>query len=302
VIAFGCSISGAEAYRRYAEPGIDRAREEDSEVLAFASVEPVSRAYNLILDAAAHLEDLEALVLVHPHTEILAPDFCDRARTALSDPEVGVVGAAGATRVRSIAWWEGEVVSGPLIQHYGDHGEGELPGFSWVADRRPAPAEVETVDGQLLVLSPAVVRSLRFDESLIYSYGFDLDFCLQARAKGFKVTVATLPLTYHRSIELVPSLDAWVESHLRVAEKWDRTLHGATADEPAWKRRARRAEADREAARATAFSRSLERDARVLELERVLAETKESLSWQVTAPLRALNRRRRARSRPLRRD
>jgi len=32
VIAFGASISGAEAYARYAEPGIRRAAEPDSEV------------------------------------------------------------------------------------------------------------------------------------------------------------------------------------------------------------------------------------------------------------------------------
>ncbi len=67
-------------------------------------------------------------------------------------------------------------------------------------------------------------------------------------------------------------------------------------DDAAWKRRARRAEAEREAARAVAFSESMERDARLLELERDLAEKTESLSWRVTAPLRELNalRRRRA--------
>ena len=61
-------------------------------------------------------------------------------------------------------------------------------------------------------------------------------------------------------------------------------------DEAGWKRRARRAEAKREAARAIAFSKSLKLDARVLELERALAEKTTSPSWRVTAPLRALNR------------
>jgi hypothetical protein len=293
LIAFGSSISGAEAYRRYAEPGVRRAAEADSALYAYAAIEPVGRTYNLILDAAAQQPDLEALVLVHPHTEIVDPDFCAKVRAVLGDPQVGVVGAAGATGVKSIAWWEGDVVAGPVVQHYGDYGEGRLPGFSWVTQRGDPPAEVETVDGQLLVLSSAAVRSLRFDESLIYSHGFDLDFCLRAGTAGFKVTVADLRVVYHRSIELVPNIDVWVEAHMRVGEKWDQALHGTPPDQEAWRRRARRAEADREAARATAFSRSLERDARVLELERVLAEKTESLSWRVTAPLRALNRRRR---------
>ncbi len=39
VIAFGTAISGAEAYRRYGQPGVDLAAEPDSEMYAFASVE-----------------------------------------------------------------------------------------------------------------------------------------------------------------------------------------------------------------------------------------------------------------------
>ena len=57
----------------------------------------------------------------------------------------------------------GTVVSAPVIHHYEEHGGGELPAFSWT-QREPPPAEVEAVDGQLLVLSPWVVRNLRFDE------------------------------------------------------------------------------------------------------------------------------------------
>ena len=92
MIAFGSSISGAEAYRRYAEPGVRLAAEPDSEVFAYAAVEPVGRTYNLILEAAAARDDLEALVLVHPHTEIVDPAFCAKVRQALADPEVGAVG------------------------------------------------------------------------------------------------------------------------------------------------------------------------------------------------------------------
>src|SRR5436305_7519901 len=153
LIAFGSSISGAEAYRRYAEPGIRLASEPDSEVLAFATVEPVGRTYNLLLEAAAKLDDLEALVLVHPHTEILDRDFCAKVRRALSDLDVGMMGAAGARGVRSIAWWEGEVVCGSVVQRYEEHQGGEIPAFKWARHLRP-PGEVEALDGQLLVLSP----------------------------------------------------------------------------------------------------------------------------------------------------
>ena len=292
MIAFGASISGAEAYRRYAEPGVRLAREPDSEAFAYAAVEPVGRTYNLILDAAAQHEDLEALVLVHPHTEIVDQGFCSKVRRALADPEAGVLSSAGATGVRGIAWWEGNVVSAPARQVYIEYGSGELPALSWT-HRDPPPAEVEALDGQLLVLSPWVVRNVRFDETLLLGHGFDLDFCLQVRQAGRRLMVADLRVAHHRSIELISDLEVWVEAHIRIAEKWNDTLHGPVTDEAEWKRRARRAEAEREAARTIAFSESMKLDARVLELERVFEEKTASASWRATAPLRAINRLRR---------
>jgi hypothetical protein len=290
MIAFGASIPGADAYRHFAEPGIRRAAEPDSEVLAFAAVEPTARAYNLILDAAARLPGIEALVLVHPHAEILDQDFCDKVRGALRDPDVAIVGSAGASGVRGIAWWEGTVVSAPARHCYEEFGGGELRAFSW-ASPAPPPAEVQTVDSQLLVLSPWAVRELRFDEGLVLNYGFELDFCLQAGAAGKKLLVADLRVNYHRPLELVPNLDVWVEAQLDIAERWDQLLRPMDdGDEDAWKRRARYAEADREAARATAFSTGLKLDVRVLELEQELAEKTNTISWRLTAPLRALNR------------
>ena len=80
MIAFGVSVTEGEAYRRYAEPGIKRAKEPDSEVYVFAAVGQASRTYNLLLDTAARHDDLEALVLVHPHTEITDSDFCVKVR------------------------------------------------------------------------------------------------------------------------------------------------------------------------------------------------------------------------------
>jgi hypothetical protein len=296
VIAFGSSIQGAEAYRRYAEPGVKLAAEPDSAVYTFASVEPLARTYNLILDAAAERDDLEALVLVHSHTEITDASFCSKVREALTDPDVAVVGCAGAVGVRGIAWWEGKVVAGSgLVHGYEEFRGGQFPAYSWTQHESP-PAEVEAVDGQLMVLSPWAVRNLRFDEALLLNYGFDVDFCLQARAAGRRVLVADLRAVFHRSVELVGDLDVWIAAHIQVAEKWGTVLNGEVADEAGWKRRARRAEADREAQRAIAFSTSLKLDARVLELERDLDEKTSSLSWRLTAPLRAVNRWRRERA------
>ena len=291
MIAFGSSILDPEAYRRFARPGIQFAAEPASEVFAFEALGSICRSNNLLLDTAAEREDLEALVLVDAAAEIVDPDFCQKARRLLSDPDVAVAGCVGASGVRSLAWWEGTVSAGPVVHRYYQHGGGELPAFSWA---HPAPpGEVDTVDGFLLILSPWAVRNVRFDELLSLGHGYDLDFCLQVRDAGRKVVTADVGVVHHRPLELVRDHEIWIEAHIRLAEKWDGRMPGVDAPEGPWKQRARRAEAEREAAQTIAYSSATELDARLLPLERAMAEATESVSWRITAPLRRLNRLRR---------
>jgi hypothetical protein len=291
MIAFGSAITQPEIYERHAGPGIEAAAEPDSARFVFRATSSIFRSYNLILDRAAARDDLEALVLVHHDTEIVDPELCAKVRRALADPEVGIVGCIGATGVRSIAWWEGSVTWASFIHRYAELGGGDLPGFSWPTGERPAFArtgEVDVVDGFLLVLSPWVVRNLRFDESLGSLHGYDVDLCLQARAAGRKVVTADLRAIHNHSLELVSDTDGWVEAHMRIAEKWDGRIRGDHAGED-WKQRARRAEAEAEAARAVAVSHQLRYEAR----ERVLVEMRESIGWRLTEPLRRANHLRR---------
>jgi GT2 family glycosyltransferase len=295
MIAFGCMVSEPEAYRRYAQPGIRMAAEPDSEIYAFASVATTARGYNLLLEAAARRDDLEALVIVHPHTEILDPRFADKAREALRDPEVGIAGCAGASHVTGIAWWEGKVSCGHITQRYNEYGGGELAAYRWTGPERP-PAEVDSVDGLVLVLSPWVVRNLRFDEGLLHGHGFDLDLCLQARAAGRRVVTFDAELVEHRSLDLYGDPELWIEGHIAVARKWGEWLHEPTDGEAAWRRRARRAEAEREAARTVAYFRKLANDARVEELQRRFDEATGTPAWRLTKPLRDVNLWRRSRA------
>jgi hypothetical protein len=198
--------------------------------------------------------------------------------------------------VRTIAWWEGTVRTGPVIHRYGELGGGELPAFAW-ARPETGPGEVEVADGFLLVLSPWAVRNLRFDEGLALGYGYDLDFCMQARSQGRKVITADLRATFHHSLELVGEKehDLWVEAHINASRKWDGNLPGAESNgNTDWKARARRAEADRDAARAIAYSNALTAEARVQELERSAQAMMKTVSWKLTEPLRMANRWRRA--------
>jgi hypothetical protein len=294
MIAFGSPVTKPEVYRRCAEPGIARAAEPDSEVLAPPAAGSIFESYNQLLDAAAGREDLEALVLLHQDAEIVDPDFCQKARQALSDPQVGVVGCVGAIGVRSIAWWEGSVTLSSFVNRYEEHGGGELPGFSWTWEDAPPYAhvgEVDTLDGFLLVLSPWTVRNIRFDESLSEFHGYDLDFCLQVRERGRKVMTADFRAIHHRPLEMLPDVERWMDDHVRIAEKWDGRIPGIGTGPGTWEERARRAEAETEAARSLAYTKQLELRARRLRLERTLAEVRGSISWRITAPLRWVARR-----------
>jgi hypothetical protein len=292
MIAFASSITKPEVYRRCAKPGIDRVAEPDSEVVAMPSIGSIFASYNALLEQFAARDDLDALVLVHQDAEIVDTDFCQTVRGALEDPEVGLVGCVGAVGVRSIAWWEASVTCASFINRYEEHGGGDLASFSWAWSEAPAYArvgEVETLDGFVLVLSPWVVRNIRFDESLGQFHGYDLDLCLQVRAAGRKVMTAGFRAIHHRQLEMVPDPEQWIAAHMKVADKWDGQM-GIGTGSGTWEERARRAEADTDAAYVIAYMNGIESVARVRELERALDETTSSISWRVTAPLRLLHR------------
>ena len=294
MIAFAVVVEEPDAYRDHAGPGIERAREPGSAVHMHAATRSLPRSLNLLLDHASRHDDLEALVLLDENTEIVDRRLAHKVRRALANPEVAVVGCLGASGVAGAAWWESAVSGGRVIHRYAEHGGGDLEAFAWARTGAPA-AEVDAVVGFLLVLSPWAVRTLRFDEELALGTGFDVDFCARVRQAGRKVFTTDLDVIHHRGLELVEEPDAWVEAHIRLAEKWDGRLPGAPPRPADWKERARLAEAERDAARTLVFSAYSEREAQLVPLERELTAMTRTLGWRLTEPLRRLNALRRRR-------
>jgi hypothetical protein len=300
VIAFASSITRRDVYERCAEPGIRLAAEPGSEILSRPAAGSVFASYNRLLEEAATLDDLEALVLLHQDAEIVDPRFCAKLREALADPQVGVVGCAGAVGVRSLAWWEGSLTWASFTHRYEELGGGESPSYTWGEGNAPAWAEVgevDTVDGFLLALSPWVVRNVRFDESLgQLLHGYDFDFCLQVREAGRKVATADFKVVHHHPI-FGSDLEQWARAHVAVAEKWDGRMPGVGDAPGDWRERARRAEARAAALRAEAIGWQLKTGAHTVRYHAHLAVIKGSVGWKLTAPLRGFqNLRRRDRS------
>jgi hypothetical protein len=290
MIAFGCSVTSQDVYRQYAERGIRLVSGPDTVVVARPATGSIFASYNRILDDAARLENLEALVLLHQDSEIVDPHFCLKLRRALEDREVGIVGCVGAVGVRSIAWWDGSITWASFIHRFPELGGGDFPSMTW--DEVPPYGqlgEVDTVDGFVLALSPWVVRNVRFDESLGQAlHGYDFDFCLQARAAGRKIVTADFKLIHHHSLELAGDLEGWAQAHASVSEKWDGKMPNVGSAPGDWRQRARQAEAEAAVTRAQAIATALKIDAQAVQHSEELSIIATSLGWKLTAPLRRL--------------
>jgi GT2 family glycosyltransferase len=285
MIAFGCAITDPRAYTRFAQPGLELVSEPDSVIFAHGSTSSIFHSYNVILDQVAELENLEALVLLHQDAEIIDPDFMQKARTALEDPEVALVGCGGAIGVTNISWWEGSVTWASFTTSFEELGGGEIPGLSWIADETPPYARtgvVDTIDGFVIVMSPWAIKNLRFDESLGKLHGYDLDLCLQARAAGKKVVTTDFRVIHHHSLKLIGDAEGWIAAHMMIADKWEDVLNNGAGED--WKRRARRAEAEADVARLR-LRLTEQLVNQLVGQSRAMADSK---SWKVTAPLRRM--------------
>jgi hypothetical protein len=292
MIVYACAVTDPDVFQRAAKAGIDRllATDPESELIVFASVGSIFRNYNLICREVRDREDLEALVLVHQDAEIVDPEAPAKIKAALADPDVGLVGCAGALDVRSIAWWEGSITWASFTHRYQELGGGEIPAFAWLTETLPPFAhtgEVDSIDGFVMALSPWAVRELRFDESLGRQHGYDFDYCMQVRSAGKKVVTADLQVVHHHSLRLIEDVESWIQAHIALSEKWDAELPHNGSRDGDWERRARRAEAEASAARLMGGLEELLRVAHWKELDKVT----NSLSWRITAPLRRLRHR-----------
>ena len=282
-----------DSYRDHAAPGIARAAEADAAVVPFEASGTICSDYNLILDRLRRRDDLEALVLVDEDAEIADPDFCEKVRARAGRSRrrprrlrrrhrrrrPRVVGRRRSARRR-------------VVHRYGEYGGGELRRLRVGAHRARRPPRS--------TLSPACCSSCRrgprarcASTRRCTRHRLRPRLRAAARAPGRKVVTADLRVIHHRSLEVVEEPDLWVEGHIALAEKWDGRLPGAPPRPADWKERARLAEAERDAARARAYSNYSRREAQLLPLQRELEAMTGTLGWRLTEPLRRLNARRR---------
>ena len=99
--------------------------------------------------------------------------------------------------------------------------------MTWYRDKVPPnveTGEVDSIDGFVMVLAPWAVQNLEFDETLGNLHGYDFDLCSQARAAGRKVKTADFRAIHHHSLDVISDPSAWIDTYIRMVEKWEGKL------------------------------------------------------------------------------
>jgi SAM-dependent methyltransferase len=187
VICYGCCVGPTTHFEELARPALSRVLGPQDTVLTARDSTSITSAYNGFIDEAGAMTDVEALVLLHDDVVLLDRNFAPRVRRVLRDPTVGVVGIVGASGLCSMSFWEGRTTKGRVWDG------------SRFLDFGPPRGDVDVVDGLLMVLSPAALETVRFDETTFDGFhGYDADYCLSCRQAGLRVVVEPFVL-YHKS-------------------------------------------------------------------------------------------------------
>jgi hypothetical protein len=156
----------------------------------------------------------DVLIFSHDDVEILSPDYAQKLRLHLQSFDI--VGVAGTTRLVAGYW----VAAGPPYI-FGQVGHTTKPGpyhIQFFGGHGPVIDNIKVVDGLMFAVRRAVIEKIRFDESFDSFHLYDLDFCTQAHAAGFRLAVARDIAVIHDS---QGSFDQrWRQYAAKFEKKW----------------------------------------------------------------------------------
>jgi GT2 family glycosyltransferase len=156
----------------------------------------------------------DVLIFSHDDVEILSPDYAQKLQRHLQSFDI--VGLAGTTRLVAGYW----IAAGPPYI-FGQVGHTAKPGpyhIQFFGGHGPVIENIKVVDGLMFAVRRAVIEKIRFDESFDSFHLYDLDFCTQAHAAGFRLAVARDIAVIHDS---QGSFDQrWRQYAAKFEKKW----------------------------------------------------------------------------------
>jgi SAM-dependent methyltransferase len=221
VIIVGTCVAGdGSRYRSVALPSIEAAVHADDLVLASSGdLHGIAAVYNQFIEQARQRADCQALVLVHDDVEIIDANFRAKVLAAVGDVGVGVAGVIGGSQLTSTKWWDARRTAGRVFETRG------------LIDLGVTRADVDVVDGLLLVISPSAFATIDFDGIVCPGFhGYDVDYCLQARHAGLRVVVRPIDVIHRTAVDVYDRTD--FERAARAAEtKWPALIRPLTTTE-----------------------------------------------------------------------
>ena len=189
-----CGEKFVKQYEDFCRPGLQRIGVTEDRILLVTDADSLHSGANRAILWAREKPDLEALVLLHPDLEILDPKFEEKVRDALMPMDVGVVGLIGAAGVWSQRWWEG---TGGIVGAVHHKTTDKPPGVYG----KKRTGDVDVVDGCLMALSPATVRTYLSDTVTFGPgswHGQSDSLCLTVRRElGKRVVVIDSEARHH---------------------------------------------------------------------------------------------------------
>ena len=196
----------AQAYPAARIIVVDNASSDDSLALLrdrFPDVQLIAGATNRGYSGGNNLglvrSDAEIAVLVNPDVEA-PPDWLGTLVAAMvADPRIGVAGCLLCDADGTVQHAGGRV-NAPIALT--DHlGRGEVAAARFTAAGGAAVTDVDYVIGAAMAIRRAVRARIGGLDETFFLYYEDVDYCLRARAAGFRVVyVPTPPVIHHESV------------------------------------------------------------------------------------------------------
>lgn len=178
VIVHGVCVGSWAKFQQYVEPGLS-----GHSVVALGNQTSIARAYNRIIDSL-RMDMPDILILQHDDLEITDPDWVAKLEAVFAEPNVGIVGIAGARNVTGLAWWFYDTVGHQVTDGIGNLDFGERSG------------DVEALEGSFLALGPWFIQHMRFDERYPGFHGYD-SIATDVFTSGKRVVVADIDTHHH---------------------------------------------------------------------------------------------------------
>jgi hypothetical protein len=201
---YGVCVGPSEKFERIALPGI-KAVDPNAPILVRYNQQSIFQAYNSMIDEATSL-DIDGIVFIHDDVLIRDENFSSKVISLFDNPEIGIVGAIGASSLKSVEWWWYET-------------RGRAYELGRTIDYGVGTCDVDAVDGLLIAMSPTAMRTLRFDDVNFSGFhGYDVDIGMQVKSAGLRVVVTDLDILH----VTVPGQVTNRPAHLRAGLVWRR--------------------------------------------------------------------------------